>query len=127
MTEREPSTPRIEWIAGGVGALILAAMLAVLVMTGLSGDQPPSVTARIEGVQTTANGHVVEFSVRNDGEVTAADVEIVAELRSGAYVEERRARFDYLPPRSERRGGFFFESDPRQGELSLRAEGYNKP
>lgn len=107
-----------------LGALIFVAMLGVLVSAGLSGaDAPPDVRTRVERMAPVSGGYVVEFIAENAGDKTAADIEIVAEL--GA--EEARARFDYLPPHSQRRGGVFFRSDPRAGYLTLRADGYADP
>jgi uncharacterized protein (TIGR02588 family) len=130
VTERAGKTkrpPTLEWIAGAGGALIFAAMVAVLIATGMSADAPPSISVTTERIQAVENGFVLQFVARNDGGATAAAVDIVAELRTGETAEERRSHFDYLPPHSERRGGVFFDSDPRQGDLSLRAEGYNEP
>jgi uncharacterized protein (TIGR02588 family) len=125
---RKSEAPLLEWLVGGLGAIIFFGMLAVLVATGLGGeDMPPSIHVEMERVAAVEGGYVLEFSARNDSNVTAADIAIVAELRSSADVQHREARFDHLPPHSERRGGFFFESDPRQGALTLRAEGYNEP
>lgn len=44
-----------------------------------------------------------------------------------APAETAEANFDFIPDHSARRGGLFFESDPRQRRLSLRAEGYVEP
>jgi uncharacterized protein (TIGR02588 family) len=125
---RKGEAPLLEWVVGGLGAIIFFGVLAVLFATGLSGeDAPPSIHVETERVAAVEGGYVLEFSARNNSDVTAADIAVVAELRSGADVQHREARFDYLPPHSERRGGFFFESDPRQGALTLRAEGYSEP
>jgi uncharacterized protein (TIGR02588 family) len=126
--KRRPDPPLLEWLVGGLGAVIFFGMLAVLIATGLgSADAPPSVQVNVERVAAVEGGYVLEFSARNESDVTAADIAVVAELRTGEDVQRREARFDYLPPRSERHGGFFFESDPRAGALTLRAEGYNEP
>jgi uncharacterized protein (TIGR02588 family) len=122
------ATPLLEWLVGGLGAVIFFGMLAVLIASGLSaGEDPPAIRVQVERVSAAEAGYVLEFSARNESDITAADIAVIAELRSGDYVEEREAHFDYLPPRSERRGGFFFETDPRAGALELRAEGYNEP
>jgi len=126
--KRKGDAPLLEWFVGGLGAIIFAGMLAVLLTTGLAGeDAPPSIHVKTERVAAVEGGYVLEFSARNASDVTAADIAVVAELRGGGEVQRREARFDYLPPHSARRGGFFFESDPRQGALVLRAEGYNEP
>ena len=50
------------------------------------------------------------------------------ELRSGAgSVETSDTTIEYVPPHSERKGGLFFTSDPRQHELRLRAKGFEQP
>lgn len=118
-------TPLIEWLMGGLGAVVFCAMIAILVFAGLSGaDGPPDVRARVQSITTTSDGYVVEFIAENAGASAAADVEIIAELADG---ESASARFDYLAPHSSRRGGVFFRSDPRVGRLTLRAEGYADP
>jgi len=116
--------PLLEWATGALGALVLAVMLGVLVNAGLSdADAPPDVRTRVERILPVTDGYVVELIAENAGDQTAADVEIIAKL--GA--DEARARFDYLPPHSERRGGVFFRNDPRAGDLTLRADGYADP
>jgi len=126
--KRDPGTPLIEWIVGGLGALIFLGMVLALIASGLAGEEsPPSIRIHVERVTPALGGYVMEFSARNESDATAADVSVIAELDSGGEMQTREARFDYLPPRSERRGGFFFDSDPRAGALELRAEGYNKP
>lgn len=117
-------TPALEWVVGVLGALVFCVVLAVLVMSGLRGaDAPPDIEARVERVTPVRGGYVIEFVAENSGDRTAAGVEIVAELGG----ETAGAQFDYLPPRSERRGGVFLQRDPRAGGLTLRAQGYADP
>lgn len=116
--------PLLEWVTGVLGALVFVAMLGVLVSAGLSGaDAPPDIRTRVERIAPVHGGYVVEFVAENAGDQTAGDIEIIAGLGS----EEARARFDYLPPHSLRRGGVFLRSDPRAGDLALRADGYADP
>ncbi|HYD86716.1 MAG TPA: hypothetical protein VEA80_04515 [Vitreimonas sp.] len=127
MTERksaEQATPLLEWLVGGAGALLFCAMLAVLAMNATSDpSSPPSVVVAVERVASVSGGYVVEFVARNEGDTTAAMVEISGE----AGGETRTATLDYLPPHSTRRGGLFFARDPRGSGLTLRAEGYQDP
>lgn len=123
--DRNADTPPVEWAIGAIGALIFVAMLAVLVGAAIGGTgAPPEIVARVRSVTPLAEGYLVEFTVDNDGERTAADLLIAAELANG---ETARARFDYLPPHSQRSGGVYFRSDPRAGGVRLRAEGYADP
>lgn len=121
-------TPILEWVVGGLGALLFAAVLGVLVKAGFDvRDAPPVIVLRVDEIVATDRAYVVQFVARNEGAVTAADVEIVARLGKGAEMEERRARIDYLPPHSERRGGLLFTRDPREAPLTLSADGYADP
>ncbi len=118
-------TPALEWLMGGLGAIVFCAVLGVLIASGLSGaNAPPDVRISVERIAPVRDGYIVEFEAQNFGDVTAADVEIVGEL---AYGERSVAHFDYLPSQSVRRGGVFFRRDPRASDLSLRAEGYSDP
>jgi uncharacterized protein (TIGR02588 family) len=122
---KRDSEPPLEWAAGILGALIFCAMIVVLVTNALSGaDAPPNVRAHVEDITPVRDGYVVEFAAENAGDKTAADVAIIAELANGEHAE---ARLDFLPPHSVRRGGVFFQTDPRAGAMTLRAEGYADP
>lgn len=122
---RGSGTPALEWAVGGAGVLIFCAMLAVLVWTGLHGeDRPPDIRVRVDGIARTETGYVLEIEARNEGDRAAANVEITARLASG---EEGAATFDYLPPHASRRGGFFFSGDPRGAKLHIGAGGYADP
>ena len=117
--------PLIEWLIGGLGALLFSAIIAVLAASALGGgDAPPDVRLRVDAISVVRGGYLVEFTAENSGDRVAADVEIAAALTGG---ESARAHFDYLPPHASRRGGVFFRSDPRAGELTLSAQGYSDP
>jgi uncharacterized protein (TIGR02588 family) len=69
-----------------------------------------------------------EIRARNRSGHTAAGVVVEGELkRDGQTVETSETTFDYIPGRSERRGGLYFENDPRQMELTVRPKGYANP
>lgn len=122
--EKESGTPFVEWLTGGAGALIFAAIVGILLTNAVSNPAgPPDIVVAVERVVPVSNGYVVAFVARNDGDTTAAMVEISGE----GSVETHRAMLDYLPPRSERRGGLFFAADPRASGVVLRAEGYQDP
>ena len=82
---------------------------------------------RLGQIEAQPQGFLVPFEAVNDGDATAAAVEIVGRLRLGELTEESRVTIDYLPAASYGRGGLWFRQDPRQGELVLRAEGYLEP
>lgn len=129
MTKRVSRTPLLEWVVGGLGALLFAGILGAVLWHGLTDrGAPPAIVVEVTGIEPVTGGHVVRFEARNTGDITAAQVRIAAVLSNGqSEPEEHEATIDFLPPQSVRRGGFFFEQDPRNGALNIRADGYNDP
>jgi len=123
------ATPWLEWAVGALGAVLFISLLGVLLANALRGPGPaPSIAARVEHIETAETGHVVQFVAVNGGGRTAAEVRFKADLVTRTGVREtREVIFDYLPPHSERRGGFIFQNDPRGGALSIEADGYVDP
>lgn len=127
--KKDRSEPLIEWIVGVLGAAAFLGMVGVLTWNGLRNDDaPPDVALTVERIVDGDGGYVVEFSALNRGDVTAAGLLVAAELRTAEGLAERHeVTLDYLPPNSERVGGFIFEHDPNEGELRLAAESYVDP
>lgn len=128
---RQPrqAVPLLEWIVAAIGVLLVGGAIGYLVYHSMTrGETPPDVRVDAEQVLELPHGYVVQFRALNEGGSAAAQVTIEGELvdRDGA-TERGEAVLDYLPPRSDRTGGLLFKSDPRQGELRLRATGYAKP
>jgi uncharacterized protein (TIGR02588 family) len=132
VSERKGSAkdkPWLEWAVGAVGALLFIAILGVLLTNALRDTgAAPSISTRVESIEPVDTGYVVKFIAMNDGELTAAQVRLEAELVTPTGEREtRELTFDYLPPHSERRGGFIFQNDPRAGALRIEADGYVDP
>lgn len=121
--------PLLEWIIGGIGLLIVAATVAVLVHEAVAGDNsPPDVKLTVEAMRPLRNGYLVKVRAENEGGEAAARVPVEVELVSQAKViETSDTQFEYLPAHSVRDAGVFFTQDPREGELRLRARGYEEP
>jgi uncharacterized protein (TIGR02588 family) len=82
----------------------------------------------MQGVTPVAQGFLVHYQAHNRGGETLADLQVKATLRrTDGSQEEREAHLDYVPPHSSRNGGLFFESDPRQGRLTLAPGGFQVP
>jgi uncharacterized protein (TIGR02588 family) len=118
-----------EWAVAALGGLMIIAALGYMAYYGFTHPQtPPNVTVEVREVSPLAAGFLVEFEARNSGNSTAAGLVISGELRSGdAVAESSETTLDYLPEQSRRLGGLFFQNDPSQYDLSLRAEGYVAP
>lgn len=121
-----------EKVIGGIGVLFVLGILAFLIYEALQPQTPPEITVRVARVQPVARGYLVEIEVKNEGELTAAAVEIEGTLTppdepQAAPVETSTLTIDYVPSRSSRQGGLFFQADPSQYTLEVRALGYAEP
>jgi uncharacterized protein (TIGR02588 family) len=126
--EAEGSTPLLEWIAGAIGAVLFLAALAVLAAEGLATKAPPAIGARVVETHTQAGGWLVVFEAKNTGDQPAESVKFVLSLGNGEGAGERREMvIDFIGPRSSRRAGVFFTSDPGGRELHIEPQGYLEP
>ena len=130
-TARPPHhrVPLLEWVVGGLGAVLVGGAIAFLLYHSLQRDQtPPDVRVVAQRVLELENGYLVQFRASNQGRSAAAQLTIEGEVaRPDGSTEVSEAVLDYLPPRSDREGGLVFSRDPRAGQLTLRAKGYAKP
>lgn len=118
-----------EWIFGLIGLLLVCGTLGFMVSKAVTGSRaPPEIAVRAKLIVQLENGYLVQFIAMNRGGQTAADVRVQAELKHASKtLETREVTLQYIPAKSEREGGFFFQSDPRASELVLTAHGYVKP
>ena len=128
-SEDEGAKRILEAIAGGIGAFLALATIGIIVWDGMSGgDAPPIVIVEAGAVHEHENGFVLELSAFNSGDATAAEVAVEGTLsREGEIVETSETTFDYLPSGSRRRGGLFFQADPRTHDVAVKAKGYVDP
>jgi len=124
-----PPTPLVEWLAAAVGLILVVATLVLIASEALMADpSPPQVEVRAVEIRSSGPGFLVVVEARNVGGSPAAGVLVEGELERGdAPPETAEANFDFIPDHSARRGGLFFQTDPRQGRLALRAKGYSEP
>jgi uncharacterized protein (TIGR02588 family) len=93
-----------------------------------SKSEPPAIVLKQTEIRKSAKGYLVEFEVQNAGDETVAGLLVEGELRHpGSAPETSETTFDYVPRGSKSRGGLFFEGNPRQGLVTLRAKGYQEP
>lgn len=121
--ERDSAKAWLEFAAASVGALLATATIGFILYRGFTSvGASPELTVQLEGVAEQAGGYLAEILVRNSGESAAAEVVVSGELGPAPDVEQSEATFDYVPSRSERRGGLIFSEDPRAGDLRLRVQ-----
>lgn len=122
-------TPVLEWIAAGVGLVVLVSVIGFVGSEAFHPDRsPPQITVKQLGVVPTEAGYLVSLRVANRGGSAAAQVVVEGELETaGAAPATSEATFDFIADHSSRDGGLFFETDPRAGKLTLRAKGFAEP
>lgn len=122
-------TPLLEWIAAGVGLVLILATLGVIGAEVLRrDDSAPRFTVRTVAVTPSAGGYLMTIEVRNEGGAPAAGVVVEGELTPpDGEGESAEMTFDFVADHSAREGGLFFKGDPRQGQVVLRAKSYVDP
>ena len=120
---------RSEWIAAGIGVVLLLVAIGQLLVSALGRDKtPPDIVLTVERVMEGSESFIVTIRASNHGDAAAAEVEIEGTLRlEDGTTETSTLTLDYLPPRSERSGGLLFSDRPDAGELILRARGFASP
>ena len=121
--------PLYEWLAAALGLVLVAGTVAFMAYRALTGEASlPAISLQVESVQRSNDRYLVVVTALNAGEATAADVKVEGTLEdSSGAVETSETRFDFLPPRSKRKGGLFFSRDPALFKLRLRPHGYKTP
>ncbi|KQW66942.1 hypothetical protein ASE17_20060 [Phenylobacterium sp. Root77] len=121
-------TPLLEWIAAGVGAALILAVLSVIVLDiARAHDAPPDLVVRSKGSERVANGYLLHIEIKNRGDQPAAQVDVEGRLGHGAAAQTASVTFDDVPGGSVRSGGLLFKSDPRGGAVELSAKGFTDP
>lgn len=111
---------------------LLVSTLLVVLFTGFllyswlareKGQGPPSPVIRLGELRVEKGRFCQPFTVTNEGEQTAEEVEVQAVLGD----ETGSQRIDYLAQGEEVEGAFLFRHDPRQADLSVRVASYRLP
>lgn len=126
-TAREPRS-RSEWVALA-GSCVVLAILVLLIVGQLLGDRrPPAPVVTIEGPPRTVGAlHHVEVILRNDGDDTAAAVQVTASLGLHDEVVEADQTVDFLAGGEEVELVFVFSDDPGDGDLTVEVAGFAVP
>ncbi|MEN3340393.1 MAG: hypothetical protein V7647_4069 [Acidobacteriota bacterium] len=128
MTDRPARISRWEWIAAAVATAIVIGMVVTLFLAGRREQTPPRFAVTIDAIAASGPDFLVQFSIRNDGRKTAAEVMVEGRLERGdGSPETGSVTFDYVPGGSVRRGGLLFRHDPHSGQLTLRPLGFREP
>ena len=121
--------PAVEWAVAAMGALFVGATILFLLWDGLTASpEPMAIAIEAEAPRPVDGGWHVPVRARNESDHAAAEVAVRGTLSGSAgEAQESAITFDYVPARSERRGGLFFTENPEGRRLDLRVEGYRRP
>lgn len=125
--DEEGRTPA-EWVTLGVSCLILAVVVALIAVQAVRTSEPAAPTARVSGPVREAGGlHHVPVRLANEGDDTAANVVVSAELVVDGETTTAEQTVDFLAGGAHEDLVFVFEDDPDAGELSVTVTGYAAP
>lgn len=117
-----------EWISFAISALLVLGLVGVLVSDMVGADKPAMPVARVgEAIEQRGPAHHVPVRVRNEGDTTAADVQVVAELEVDGITYEGEKTIDFLAGGGEATVLFLFPRNPDNGELSVAVRSFAKP
>jgi len=119
-----------EQVSFGIAALILFTLIGLVCYLWLGkrelGSPNPVVT--IKSIEKISGQFQVPFEVTNQGDTTAASVQVVAELQiQGEIAETGEQQVDFLSSHETESGAFIFSQDPRKGKLIIRVASYKMP
>lgn len=123
-------TPLLEWIAAGVGLILLALLLAIVGRDAFSraAQEPASVAIELGKPSRASGGYVVPFEAVNSGGGDAAELQIEGQLvEADRIIETSSAVIDYVPGHGRAEGGLFFTHDPKGASIRARPLGYQAP
>ncbi|RYY93746.1 MAG: hypothetical protein EOO24_26165 [Comamonadaceae bacterium] len=126
-TESRP--PFWEWVAAGIGLVLLLACVGYLTVQAVtSSSKPPDPVVQVTSVHAQGSRWLVVLRVHNRGDQTAEALKVTGELKqAGQLLERAETEFQFLPGGSSRDGGLFFSRDPQGVELVVRPESYQAP
>jgi uncharacterized protein (TIGR02588 family) len=117
-----------EWIILGVSASILAAVVLVLVVLAFRTDDPASPAADPPGPsRQVGEQFFVPVDIVNNGDVGAAEVQVLAELTIDGVTSSGDQVVDFLGGGERQQLIFIFDDDPADGELEISVTGFAEP
>ncbi|WP_417551122.1 hypothetical protein [Methylophaga sp.] len=122
-------TPLWEKLVGLVGFVLICLTVIYLVWSAFSNThKPPNIHFSVVSIEALEDQYLVLVDVKNSGDKTASELNLEGRLVSpNGHLQRSTTQVSYLAPDSNQRVGFYFTSDPAQGELTLSPMGYQEP
>lgn len=105
-----------------IGLAVILAVIGILSRAVVVETRPPDLIVQAESVRRGAGGWVLDVTVVNRGDLTAADVEV-----EGVNGDETaNATLDYVPGHGSKAAALVFTGDKRP-RAALRVLGWSSP
>jgi uncharacterized protein (TIGR02588 family) len=121
------SRARPEWIVFGASLAVLGLLVAAIVAVWVGGQEPADPRVAVASIEERADRFAVEAGVTNEGDMTAANVQVTATLTIGDSVTEAEQVLDFLAGGETKTVVFTFADDPKHGDLELDVDSYADP
>jgi uncharacterized protein (TIGR02588 family) len=117
-----------EWTALACSCLVLAVLVGLIVAQLGDDREPAAPVAVIDGEPRAIDDlHHVDVVVTNEGDETAANVQVSAELTIDGEATTADQTIDFLAGDEEEELVFVFGDDPAEGELTVEVSGFAVP
>ena len=120
-----------EWVTLGISIAVVLAVVGLISLFSLrGGNAPPAIAVepRMDALRHDEGGFYLPVVVRNEGDRTAEDVVVSAELDAGEHpTETADFTITFLAGGDEVEGTFVFRSDPARGDLTVRVVSFLEP
>lgn len=118
----------VEWLVLGTSVLAIVALVAVLLLEGISGTREanPIVTLRTDEARLGHMGWIVPATVANDGDIAAEALVIEATAEVAGASETSEIEIDFLPGGTEVDVAFAFSAQPA-AEITTRLVSFRIP
>jgi uncharacterized protein (TIGR02588 family) len=123
----EPSRSQAEWVTFGVSLAVVVALVVTIVALWAGGESAADLVVREDGTRRSGDTYLVDAIVTNEGDATAANVQVVATLTVDGEVSEAEQVVDFLAGAEDAKLVFVFPSDPADGSLVLAVASFADP
>ena len=131
MSGRRGPDPRnaAQRLSLAVAALVLALVVGLVVVEAVGSDEPATPVAHVGEVRAAAGRYYLSVEVVNEGDISAAEVQVTAELVVPGEPEPETGdqTVDFLAGHETRHLVFAFDHDPADGEVSAVVTGFADP
>ena len=124
-TDNKSDTHRIEWILGACAGLVILAIIGFLGFEAITWTgRRPELSLHVVDQRDTEIGKEMVIEVRNDGQATAASVEVAGTTDGRSW---RQVTLDYAPAQSRREVTLILPASPSSEPVQVKIAGYVDP